>query len=330
MKRNVVCSVETASPTPSPSHASGAAGPSYSAHHGDDSNDIEQIVTVTTTAASGHARYQPLGHHHQIHDDDILPFPCDPPAAPADVESAEPRGAGGQAAARPDPHHRDKGKSHRRRLVGGVPSCHMTIDSDYQNVRLAVLGAPGVGKSAIVKQFVMQQFPEEYVPTEQRQVFCPAVIINDHLYEVRIIDCPYIPYFPVSSLYEWTDFRGYGLRNATAYILVYDITSEDSFQYIKNIREQILESRDMHDVPMFVVGNKHDLAEERGMPRREVANLVKKQWKCGYIECSAKFNWHIMLLFKELMKSVDYIDYGHKPTSVRVQDALRRNRCFIL
>lgn len=162
--------METASPTPSPSHASGAAGPSYSAHHGDDSNDIEQIVTVTTTAASGHARYQPLGHHHQIHDDDILPFPCDPPAAPADVESGEPRGAGGQAAARPDPHHRDKGKSHRRRLAGGVPSCHMTIDSDYQNVRLAVLGAPGVGKSAIVKQFVMQQFPEEYVPTEQRQV----------------------------------------------------------------------------------------------------------------------------------------------------------------
>ncbi|XP_076435015.1 ras-like protein family member 10B [Babylonia areolata] len=211
-----------------------------------------------------------------------------------------------------------------------MATSHLTIDSEYQCVRLAVLGAPGVGKSAIVRQFVMQQFPEEYVPTEQRQVFCPAVIINEHLYEVRIIDCPYIPYFPVSSLYEWTDFRGYGLRNATAYILVYDITSEDSFQYIKNIREQILESRDMHDVPIFVVGNKHDLAEERGVPRREVANLVKKQWKCGYIECSAKFNWHIMLLFKELMKNIDCIDYGHKPTSVRVQDALRRNRCLIL
>ncbi|GFS15557.1 Ras-like GTP-binding protein Rho1 [Elysia marginata] len=177
------------------------------------------------------------------------------------------------------------------RVPMAAATSHLTLDSDYQTVRLAVLGAPGVGKSSIVRQFVMQQFPEEYVPTEQRQVFCPAVIINEHLYEVRIIDCPYIPYFPVNSLYEWTDFRGYGLRNATAYVLVYDITSEDSF---------------------------------------EVANMVKKQWKCGYIECSAKFNWHIMLLFKELMKSIDYIDYGHKPTSMRVQDALRRNRCVIL
>ncbi|KAK3084665.1 hypothetical protein FSP39_017145 [Pinctada imbricata] len=211
-----------------------------------------------------------------------------------------------------------------------MTSSHLTIDSENQKIKLAILGAPGVGKTAIVKQFVYNEFTEDYESTEKKQIFLPSVIINDHLYELKIIDCPYIPYFPVNSLYEWTDFRGFGLRNASAYILVYDITSEDSFQYIKSLREQILESRNMHDVPMFIVGNKHDLAEERGISRREVANLVKKQWKCGYIECSAKFNWHVVLLFKELMKTIDYIDYGHKPTAARVQDVLRRNRCVIL
>lgn len=211
-----------------------------------------------------------------------------------------------------------------------MTASHLTLDSDLQKVKLAVLGAPGVGKTSIIRQFVCNEFVEEYVATEKKQVFYPSVIINDHLYELKIIDCPYIPYFPVNSLYEWTDFRGYGLRNATAYILVYDITSEESFQYIKSLREQILESRDMHDIPIFVVGNKHDQAEERGLSRREVANLVKKQWKCGYVECSAKFNWHVILLFKELMKAIDYIDYGHKPTAIRVQDAFRRNRCVIL
>ena len=202
--------------------------------------------------------------------------------------------------------------------------------TELEKVKIVVLGGAGVGKTAIIEQFVINQFREEYVPTVTKQCFHPCVIINERLYEVSIVDCPVIPYFPVSSLYEWTDFRGYGLRNASAYILVYDITSEDSFQYIKNIREQILDSRDMHDVPMFVVGNKHDLSDERGMPRREVANMVKKQWKCGYIECSAKYNWHIIMLFKELMKYIDCIDHGHKPTSMRVQDALRRNRCVIL
>ena len=86
----------------------------------------------------------------------------------------------------------------------------------------------------------------------------------------------------------------------------------------------------MHDVPLFIVDNKHDMTEERGISRREAASTSKKQWKCGYIECSAKFSWHVTLLFKELMKSIDYIDSGHKPTSLRVQDAFRNNRCVIL
>ncbi len=42
------------------------------------------------------------------------------------------------------------------------------------------------------------------------------------------------------------------------------------FQFIRSLREQIVESRDTHDIPVFVVGNKHDLSEERDVSRREV------------------------------------------------------------
>lgn len=201
---------------------------------------------------------------------------------------------------------------------------------EEQRVKIAVLGAPGVGKTSIIRQFVCNTFREDYVPTDRKQSYYPSIIINEHLYEVKIVDCPVLPYFPVNSLYEWTDFRGYGLRNASAYILVYDISSDESFQYIRSLHQQMVESRDLHDVPVFVAGNKHDLSFERGMPRREVAMQVKKQWKCGYIECSAKYNWHIIMLFKEIMKLIDNIDYSHKPTSARVQDAFRRNQCVIL
>lgn len=41
---------------------------------------------------------------------------------------------------------------------------------------------------------------------------------------------PTIPYFPVSSHLEWTDFRYYGLRSATAYVLVFDLSNQDTFQ----------------------------------------------------------------------------------------------------
>ena len=86
----------------------------------------------------------------------------------------------------------------------------------------------------------------------------------------------------------------------------------------------------MHDVPILVAGNKQDLGADRNMSKREIANMVKKQWKSGYIECSAKYNWHITLLFKEMMRAIDFGDCGHKSASYRMHDALRRNSCAIL
>ena len=41
--------------------------------------------------------------------------------------------------------------------------------------------------------------------------------------------------------------------------------------------------------------------------KRDIVNFVKKHWKCGYIECSAKYNWKIMALFKELTVAIDLI-----------------------
>lgn len=44
-------------------------------------------------------------------------------------------------------------------------------------------------------------------------------------------------------LQEWADTCCRGLRSVHAYILVYDICCFDSFEYVKTIRQQILETR---------------------------------------------------------------------------------------
>lgn len=48
---------------------------------------------------------------------------------------------------------------------------------------------------------------------------------------------------PLYTLQEWADVCCRGLRSVHAYILVYDICCFDSFEYIKTIRQQILETR---------------------------------------------------------------------------------------
>lgn len=86
----------------------------------------------------------------------------------------------------------------------------------------------------MLQQFVWNEFLEDYRPTERRETFYPSVVHADRLYELKITDLPTIPYFPVSTHLEWTDFRYYGLRSATAYVLVFDLSNQDTFQVIKN------------------------------------------------------------------------------------------------
>lgn len=108
------------------------------------------------------------------------------------------------------------------------------------------------------QQFVWNHFGDEHGPTETKRVYYSSAIFDDRVYQLRIADVPSISHFPVDSYVEWSDFRCYGLRNANAYILVFDLSDLESFRYVRVLREQIAESRDIKDVPILVVGNKHD------------------------------------------------------------------------
>lgn len=109
------------------------------------------------------------------------------------------------------------------------------------------------------QQFVWNHFNEEYVSSKTKHVYYSSVIFNEHVYQLKITDVPTIEYFPKNSFVEWTDFRFYGLRNANAYIFVFDLSNLDTFQYIRIIRDQIAESRDLKNVPILIIGNKQDL-----------------------------------------------------------------------
>uniref|UniRef100_A0A8C2ZZ66 RAS-like, family 10, member A n=1 Tax=Cyclopterus lumpus TaxID=8103 RepID=A0A8C2ZZ66_CYCLU len=200
-----------------------------------------------------------------------------------------------------------------------------------ETLSIAVIGAPGVGKTSIIRQFIYNDFSEVYTPTRTRYVYRPSVILNGIMYELKILDVTTPGSAASHPFFEWLDLRCRGVRNANAYILVYDICCVESFEYVKMIRQQIVEHRyGRPEVPILVVGNKRDLQRQRFMPRRAVSVLVKKTWKCGYVECSAKFNWHVVLLFKELLGIAVARGMRQNHTSIRLQGALQRNRCTIM
>lgn len=85
--------------------------------------------------------------------------------------------------------------------------------------RVAVLGARGVGKSAIVRQFLYNEFSEVCVPTTTRRLYLPAVVMNGHVHDLQILDFPPISAFPVNTLQVssfWQQAMGKGRLHATS------------------------------------------------------------------------------------------------------------------
>lgn len=93
----------------------------------------------------------------------------------------------------------------------------------------------------------------------------------------------------------------------------------------------------MRDVGVVVVGNKRDLLdatesrEKREM--REVAGIVRKQWKAAYVEVSAKCNWHVVAAFRELLLAVeDAHAHSHaRPHNLHeLHEVIEHSKCTIL
>ena len=61
---------------------------------------------------------------------------------------------------------------------------------------------------------------------------------------------------------EFPAMRNLSISNADAFILVYDICDMSTFEDVRVIRDQILETKGSPAVPIVVVGNKLDLAQE--------------------------------------------------------------------
>jgi len=93
------------------------------------------------------------------------------------------------------------------------------------------------------------------------------------------------------------------IQKGHAFILVYSITSKQTFEELKPIYNQIREikAEQQNETPILLMGCKLDEAA-----CREVTENLGKQlatyWSCAWIETSAKTNTNIREAFQELLK----------------------------
>ncbi|XP_067658304.1 ras-related protein Rap-2a-like [Haliotis asinina] len=166
----------------------------------------------------------------------------------------------------------------------------MATESTNETFKVVVLGAAGVGKSAIISQFLsLHWFTIELesqttlIGEEGRQM------------SLEIVDIP--------GGYCFGARRRMAIESGDAFILVFSLDNECSFETVAMIRDDILRTKRNKKCPILLVGNKNDIeADKRITGKTGAERFARQEWKTKYMEVCAKDNNSVKRMFQKLLK----------------------------
>ncbi|KAN0014552.1 hypothetical protein ACTFIU_000870 [Dictyostelium citrinum] len=202
-------------------------------------------------------------------------------------------------------HHQSKNNKKNNKISKKNKNCSNSINNNSisnckkeepkKNYKLITLGSSGVGKTSISFRFVSNIFVTEYDPTVE-DAYKKDYVFDGKELKLELID--------TAGQEEYSSgLHDKAIRSCDGFILVFSITSRESFHKIKDLREKILWVKDKDRVPLVIVGNKSDMEKDRRVSKSEARSLAE-EFECRYIETSAKTSENIELLFNTILGQV--------------------------
>ncbi|XP_014088579.1 mitochondrial Rho GTPase isoform X3 [Bactrocera oleae] len=165
-----------------------------------------------------------------------------------------------------------------------------------KNVRILLVGDPGVGKTSLILSLVSEEFPED-VPPKAEEITIPANVTPEQV-PTNIVD--------YSSTEQTDETLNEEIVKAHVVCIVYSVEDEDSLDRITShwlplIRNAIGE--DQQRKPVVLVGNKVDLIEYSTID--SVLTIMEDFPEVeSCVECSAKTLHNISEMFYYAQKAV--------------------------
>jgi len=160
------------------------------------------------------------------------------------------------------------------------------------NFKFVIIGNHEVGKTSLIRQFVERKFSRDYRATIGLNIFAHNFDFQGNEISVQLWDIGAQQYFK--------RFRKIYYAGAEAAFIVFDVTSRDSFEKVKDWYKEIKQLIDEKDIPIIIVGNKVDLSDQRVISTAEGEGLAKSLSETGisYIETSALSGENVIEAFE--------------------------------
>lgn len=183
----------------------------------------------------------------------------------------------------------------RRESARNQPDPTSTTPSKVQNVKLVLLGDQGVGKSSIALRYVRGEFTENSEATIGAAFLTQTTTVSNQSIKFDIWD--------TAGQERYKSLAPMYYRGAQAAVIVYDITSQKSFNkaidWVKELQQQA-----NAQIVMVLAGNKADMAAEKRSVSREVASAFAEEHNLLFTESSAKTGMCVGDIFMSIAQSM--------------------------
>ena len=188
----------------------------------------------------------------------------------------------------------------------------MLLEDSKITFRTVTIGDSSVGKTCIINRFLKSTFDSNQTNTIGSLFEIHTTERDGHQIEVHLWD--------TAGQEQYRSLGSVYFRSAAAALIVYDITSRQSFsncdEWLRSFREA---SGDQSIV--FLVGNKVDLDAQREVAASEAKAWAEKNNCAGVFETSAKTGQNVEEMFRLI---IDELYKNYVLDSPQVQDTLHQ------
>ncbi|XP_064625992.1 uncharacterized protein LOC135486805 isoform X3 [Lineus longissimus] len=170
----------------------------------------------------------------------------------------------------------------------------MRGSSDYDELfKITIIGTSGVGKSSLVSRFVRDAFTERFISSIGIDFLIKSIHLDDKVIKLQIWD--------TAGQERFRAITSAFYRGSHGIVLVYDVTSQESFN---NIRGWNVDPFVGFDTLKLLIGNKSDLTAEREV-EFSTGKSYADELGIPFFETSAKDSMNVERAFVTLAATID-------------------------
>ena len=185
-------------------------------------------------------------------------------------------------------------------------------DNNVLSCKIVLLGESGVGKTCIISRYINQVFEGNTISTNGASYAAKTLHFDDYDKSLKV------EIWDTAGQEQYRSLTKIFYKDATAAILVYDITRKKSFDEIKNYWYKQLLDCAPSDIVVGLAGNKADLFDREQVSEEEAKEFAK-EIKAIFRLTSAMTASGIDELFSAVGKKIldpDYDDEDVEPEPI--------------